>query len=171
MDNDILLTSIFSASIEFGIGCIKNLADRVRDFNISKALIVADKGIIKAGILDKVLGNLDKSDIEYTIFDNVQLNPIDKNVMDGLEVYRENRCNAIIGVGGGSPIDVAKAIRVVVTHPGHISNYYSPDKITEEMPPIIAIPTTSGTGTEVSTGGIITDTGDNRKRVVRSGPP
>jgi len=170
-DYELLSTKIFGASIEFGVGAVKNLAHHVRKFNVAKPLIVTDKGVIEAGLVDRVVQQLDAAGIKHSFFDGVQPNPIDKNVMDGMDVYRENGCDAILGVGGGSPIDVAKAIRVVATHPGHVSEYYNAEKITMEMPVLIAIPTTSGTGTEVSGGGVITDTRDNRKKVVRSGPP
>lgn len=171
MNGELLSTEIFGASIRFGVGSVKNLADYVREFNVARLLLVTDKGVMEAGIIDKVVEPLDAWDVRYSIFHDVQPNPIDRNVMDGLDAYRRNGCDAILGVGGGSPIDTAKAIRVVAGHPGHISEYYDPEKINQEMPAIIAIPTTSGTGTEVSRGGIITDTGDNRKRVVVSGPP
>lgn len=171
IDDELLSTEIFGATIEFGVGSLKNLAHHVEEFNAGKLLMVTDKGVTKAGITDKVVQRLDASGIKHSIFDGVQPNPVDKNVMDGLDTYRKSGCDAILGVGGGSPIDTAKAIRVAASHPGHVSEYYNPEKITEEMPVLIAIPTTSGTGTEVSRGGIITDTSDNRKRVVVSGPP
>jgi len=170
MDNELLSTKIFGASIEFGVGCVTNLGQYVKKFNAARLLIVTDEGVIKAGIIDKVTQRLDASGIEYSIFHGIQPNPIDQNVMDGLNAYRENKCDAILGVGGGSPIDTAKAIRAVVTHPGHISHYYS-ELVTGEMPALIAIPTTSGTGTEVSRGGIITDMRSNQKKVVITGPP
>ncbi|MFC1716331.1 iron-containing alcohol dehydrogenase family protein [Candidatus Poribacteria bacterium] len=170
MDNEIFSTEIFRASIEFGIGCVGNLADHVKKFDVARLLIVTDEGVMKAGIIDKVVQHLESSGIEYSVFHDVQPNPIDKNVMDGLNAYRENDCDGILGVGGGSPIDTAKAIRAVVGHPGHISNYYL-EPITDNLPTLIAIPTTSGTGTEVSRGGIITDTRINQKKVVVTGPP
>ena len=172
MDDELLSTKIFGASIEFGTESVKHLARYIREFDAARPLIVTDKGVIKAGIIDKVVQQLGASGIKYSVFHDIQPNPIDKNVMDGLDAYREGGCDAILGVGGGSPIDTAKAIRVVASHPGHISEYYNdPEKITDEMPILIAIPTTSGTGTEVSRGGVITDTRDNRKKVVISGPP
>ena len=170
VDKELLSTEIFRATIEFGIGSLSNLGKHTGEFNIDRLLIVTDEGIIKAGIIDKVIQQLDKMGVKHWIFYNVQPNPIDRNVMDGLEVYRKNDCDAILGVGGGSPIDVAKAIRFVAGHSGHISEHYG-KAATMEMPALIAIPTTSGTGTEVSRGGIITDTSDNRKKVVISGPP
>ncbi len=166
-----LSTQIFGATIEFGIGIINNLAEYIGRFNIGRLLVVTDRGIIEAGIANRIFAQLDADGVKYSVFDNVQSNPTDENVMDGLDAYRRSGCDALLGVGGGSPIDVAKAIRVSATHPGHISEYYFPVRITGEMPPLIAIPTTSGTGTEVSTGSVITDTRYNRKRVIRSGAP
>lgn len=171
MEGELLSTEIFRASIEFGVGSLKNLSSHVKKFGVAKLLIVTDKGIINAGIVDKVVQQLDGSDIKYSIFHDVQPNPIDKNVMDGMNAYVNNSCDSILGVGGGSPIDAAKAIRIVASHPGHIREYYSPIEITGKMPILIAIPTTSGTGAEVSRGGVITDALENRKRIVLSGPP
>ncbi len=170
MDNELLSTEIFGASTEFGIGSVKNLGQHTEKFGVDRLLIVTDEGVIKAGIIDKVIQQLDAAGVKHCIFHDVQPNPIDRNVMDGLEVYRKNDCDAILGVGGGSPIDAAKAIRFMVGHPGHVSEYYYETPI-REMPVLIAIPTTSGTGTEVSGGGVITDTRENRKKIVISGAP
>ena len=170
MDNKLLSTEIFGAYIEFGIGSVKNLGQHTEKFGVDRLLIVTDEGIIKAGIIDKVVQQLDAAGVKHCIFHDVQPNPIDRNVMDGLEIYRKNDCDAILGVGGGSPIDAAKAIRFMVGHPGHVSEYYYEMPISE-MPVLIAIPTTSGTGTEVSGAGVITDTRENRKKIVISGAP
>ena len=118
MGNELLSTKIFGASIKFGIGCVANLGDYVSKFNVARPLIVTDEGVIKAGIVDKVAQYLDASGIEYSIFHDVQPNPTDKNVMDGLDAYRENGCDSILGVGGGSSIDAAKGIQIVASHPG-----------------------------------------------------
>ncbi|MBM3213181.1 iron-containing alcohol dehydrogenase, partial [Candidatus Poribacteria bacterium] len=170
MDGEIISTNVFGATMDFGFGCLDNLESRAKKFGIRKLLIVTDKGIIKAGIHEKVIQKLESSDIEFFIFDDVQPNPTDDNVMNGIEEYLKNNCDAIMGLGGGSPIDTAKAIRVLAGNPGHIRDYYIPATFNFPLPVLIAIPTTSGTGSEVSTGGIITDTRENRKRVVRSGP-
>ena len=167
INNQLLTTQIFGASIEFGIRSVRNIALNLKQLNAVKPLIVTDKGVVKAGIIDKVLQQLDT----YAIFDDVQPNPTDKNVMDGLDAYRENGCDSILGLGGGSPIDAAKGIRVLASNPGHVSEYYYSTDYDRDIPPLIAIPTTSGTGSEVSRGGVITDTGDNRKKIIISGAP
>jgi alcohol dehydrogenase len=166
---DLLSSQIFGASIEFGVGISEKLAYYAKDLGASKLLLVTDEGIIKAGVADKITRILDASDVRYAVFHNVQPNPIDRNVMDGADAYRRDGCDAILGLGGGSAMDVAKAISVVTGNPGHISDYYY-SEIPGDMPTVIAVPTTSGTGTEVSRGAVITDTRDNTKKLVLTGP-
>ncbi|MDQ1329679.1 MAG: Iron-containing alcohol dehydrogenase [Candidatus Poribacteria bacterium] len=166
-----LSTQIFGATIEFGIGVIRNLPEYINRLNVSRSLLVSDKGLVNSGAIDSVFDILKISDIEYVLFDGVQPNPVDTNVMDGLDIYKKNNCNAIIGIGGGSPIDVSKAIRVIATRSGHIRDYFLPTVVKGDKPILIAIPTMSGTGSEVATGSIITDTEINRKRVIRHTPP
>jgi len=168
---ELLSTQIFGATIEFGIGVIRNLPEYINRLNVSKLLVVSDKGLVSSGAIDKVFGVLKTSKIEYTLFDGVQPNPLDTNVMDGLEVYKKNKCDAILGIGGGSPIDVAKAIRSIANRPGHIRDYFSPAIVKGDKPILIAVATMSGTGSEVSTGSVITDTEINRKRIIRHIPP
>lgn len=161
---------IFGATIEFGAGIVKNLPDYIEKLNAKRLLLVTDKGIIKAGIVDNILGILKSSSIEYVIYDGVQPNPTDENVLKGLEFYKDNSCDAIIAIGGGSPIDAGKAIRAILANNSDIRDCYIPARIIGDKPLLIAIPTTSGTGSEVSTGSIITDTTINRKRVIRHLP-
>ena len=168
---DLLSTQIFGATIEFGIGVIRNLPGYINRLNVSKLLVVSDKGLVSSGAIDKVFDVLKTSKMEYTLFDGVQPNPLDTNVMDGLEVYKKNKCDAILGIGGGSPIDVAKAIRTIANRPGHIRDYFSPAIVKGDKPILIAVATMSGTGSEVSTGSVITDTEINRKRIIRHIPP
>jgi 4-hydroxybutyrate dehydrogenase len=160
---------IFGATVEFGAGIVKNLPDYIEK-KAKKLLLVTDKGIIKVGIIDNILDILKSSTIEYVIFDGVQPNPTDENVLKGLKFYKDNNCDAIIAVGGGSPIDAGKAIRAVLASKSDIKDCYYPARVTGDKPLLIAIPTTSGTGSEVSTGSIITDTTINRKRVIRHIP-
>jgi alcohol dehydrogenase class IV len=166
--DDFLSTKIFGASIEFGIGIVSKLPEYMKQLKANKPLIVTDKGLIKIGILDKIISMLNN----YAIFDSVQPNPTDTNAMDGLKHYQNNKCDSIIAVGGGSPIDAGKAIRVIAKkHKKHIRDFYFPNIAVGDKPIMIAIPTTSGTGSEVSTGIIITDTEQNRKMVIRHIPP
>jgi alcohol dehydrogenase class IV len=133
--------------------------------------VVTDPGIVAAGLLERAQEAL--AGIDHAVFSEVQPNPTDRNVLAGLEAYRAEGCDALIALGGGSVIDAAKGIRVLTTHAGPLEQYYFDagglDRITPNMPPLISIPTTAGTGSEVSRGAIITDTAQNRKRLV-AGP-
>jgi alcohol dehydrogenase class IV len=158
--------------IQFGVGAIANLSDHLQRLHTKKALIVTDKELLNVGLVARLTKHLDDAAIGYVVFDGVQPNPTDRNVYDGLAVYRDAVCDTVIGFGGGSAMDAAKAIRVMSSHEGTLEEYYSDAggaaKITPNMPQSILIPTTAGTGSEVSRGAIITDTGQNRKRSVGS---
>ncbi len=166
-------TFTFPPRMEFGIRAVKNLGKWVKDFKSKAPFIVTDEGIVKAGILTKIQKSLEDASLQYEIYDKVQPNPIDQNVNEGATLYREGTNDLIIGLGGGSPIDAAKGIQVLATAPGTIDKYYienNPPEVTPDVK-LIAIPTTAGTGSEVGTGGVITDSKTNRKRFVRSGRP
>ena len=149
-------------SIQFGAGAIQNLAEHVRAFDGKKPFIVTDEGVTNAGILSKTVEPLEKTQIDSAIFDAVQPNPTDLSVLEGLEAYRAEGCDVVIAVGGGSVMDAAKAIRLLTTHEPPLENYYldvgGMDRISSNLPALICIPTTAGTGSEVSQGSIITDT-------------
>lgn len=153
--------------IQFGEGAVENLAAYVVELGLRKPLIVADKGITKAGLVRRITDLLEADQISYAVFDESQPNPTDKNVYEGVNAYKDNGCDSFIGIGGGSPLDAAKGIQVMVSHPGKISDYYFVregwGKITSNMPKMISIPTTAGTGSEVSNFAIITDTELNLK--------
>ena len=161
----------FPASIIFGWGEAEKIADHAKSIEASKPLIVTDEGLEKTGILRQVSGRLEQKGSGYAVFKGVHPNPTEADVADGLKAYREEGCDSVIALGGGSPMDAAKAILAMVNHPGGLEQYYvgAPGRlmITAEIPPFIAIPTTSGTGSETSRGAIITDSG-NRKRSVSS---
>jgi 4-hydroxybutyrate dehydrogenase len=142
--------------------------------NAKKALIVTDSGVAAAGIPEQIVAALKTAGIDSVIFDGVSENPTDTNVEVGAKQYKEASCDLIIGLGGGSPMDAAKGIRVLVSHPEPLHRYLDikgGDNIVNPMPTLIDIPTTSGTGSETSRGAVITDTEQRRKRVLRSGMP
>ncbi|KPK89363.1 MAG: hypothetical protein AMJ94_12265, partial [Deltaproteobacteria bacterium SM23_61] len=123
--------------------------------------------------LHPIRQSLGKANIPYEIFDRVESNPSDRTVMEGVRRFQKTECNAILGVGGGSPLDASKAIQVMASHHGEIYEYFgaaAASKITLPRPYLIGIPTTSGTGSEVSRGAIITNTKTNTKSVIRTGP-
>ena len=145
-------------TIKYGIGIAESVGEEVKRFGAKKVLIVTDKGIVKAGLLDKVLEYLKPSKVETIILDEIEPNPKDESVIKGVALAREGKADLVLGVGGGSALDASKAIALVVTNGGSIQDYQGADKVKKPPLPLIVIPTTAGTGAEVSPVLIITDT-------------
>jgi alcohol dehydrogenase len=133
-----------------------------------RVMIVTDKGVRQAGLLDLITTQLDRSEIPYTVFDDVVSNPTVGNVEMGLQVLKQNQCDILIAVGGGSPIDAAKAIAIVATSGGSIRDYEGVDKFEKPALPVISIPTTVGTGSEATFACVISDPERHTKFVVVS---
>ncbi|MHB2154833.1 iron-containing alcohol dehydrogenase [Calditrichota bacterium GD2] len=149
-----------------GAGAVAEVGNQVKILGGSKALIVTDKPLIGAGIVEKVTKYLDDSGVKYVIFDGVQPNPTVGNVDEGVALYKKENCDIIIAVGGGSPIDCAKGIGLVLTNGGSIKDYEGLDKSKNPMPPFIAVNTTAGTASEMTRFTIITDTDRHVKMAI-----
>ncbi|HSB51307.1 MAG TPA: iron-containing alcohol dehydrogenase [Dissulfurispiraceae bacterium] len=150
-----------------GIGAHKQTGERVKILGCKKPLIVTDKGIAKAGIAERIADIVTKNaKAEVVIFDETIPNPTDKNAHDGLEVFKKNKCDSIISLGGGSSHDCGKAVGILATNGGKIQDYEGIDKSTKAMPPFIAINTTAGTASEMTRFCIITDTGRKVKMAI-----
>ena len=133
-----------------------------------KALIVTDSALEKLGLLDDVRNALEMAGIPFTVYNKVVTEPTTDFVEEGLMVFKEVQAEFLIAVGGGSPIDAAKAIAAVATNPGGISDFAGPNKILRPGSPLMAIPTTAGTGSEVTQFTIITDTSRDVKMLIAS---
>lgn len=155
--------------IEYGAGVFSRLASEAFSLGARKVLIVTDKGV-RAALSDRaILGPLAKSGIEALIFDRVEPNPKDKNVEEGATAAREFGAQALIAIGGGSPIDCAKSIAVLVSHGGdRIKAYEGKTGVVRPVLSWIAVPTTAGTGSEVTFSSVITDTEGKYKMTVKS---
>ena len=160
--NQDIHTYFLPPQIEFGEGAIANLAEHVKVFGANKPFIVSDTGIQNAGILSQTTAPLDAANIPYATYIDIEPNPTDISIVQGIKIYHEEKCDAVIAVGGGSVMDAAKAIRLLTTHAPPLEPYYidsdGANKIQDDMPPLICVPTTAGTGSEISQGAIITDT-------------
>lgn len=145
---------------EFVIGSdARRLAGRyAKNISANHVFIVTGPHIIQAGWVKDVTESLDAEGIQYTLFSDVTPNPRDYNVMNGAERYLQSGCDAIVAIGGGSPIDCAKGIGIVVSNHKEILAFEGVDTITIPPPPLICIPTTAGTGADVSQFAIINDT-------------
>jgi alcohol dehydrogenase class IV len=141
----------------FGVGA-RNLVGRYAvNFAINKALVVSDDGVKKAGWLDAVLKSLRDEGVQTEVFTHVHSNPRDSEVMEGAELYRAKDCQAVIAVGGGSPMDCAKGISIVSSNMGNILKFEGVDEVGNPGPPLICIPTTAGSSADVSQFAIIND--------------
>ncbi|WP_026865984.1 iron-containing alcohol dehydrogenase [Jeotgalicoccus marinus] len=150
-----------------GEGILDILPDTLSARNYKKVLIVTDKGIRDLGLMDNLLYGLEVKNIEYIIYDGTMANPTDQNVREAAAEYNKNRCTAIIGFGGGSALDCAKGAAVVVgTGNADLHKYHGLLKVRKKLPPVIAVPTTSGTGSEGTIATVITDSKRHMKYAI-----
>jgi len=154
--------------IVYGIGALGLAGQYARTYEADRVLIVTDKGVIAAGWADKVTESLREAGIDSVVFSDVSPNPRDHEVMAGAELYRTAMCDAIVTVGGGSPMDCAKGIAIVATNHCHILEVEGVDKVIFPMPPLICIPTTAGTSADVSQFAIINNTYEKVKIAIVS---
>lgn len=159
---------VLPTRIIYGEGSIKKLPDEIRKLNNKKPLLVTDKGIITAGIAEKITDVLEEAGIDYAVFDGIQPNPRDTTVTETAEFAMANNTDMLIAVGGGSSIDTAKAAGVILTEGGTINDYEGLDKLKKPITDLIAVPTTVGTGSEVTFWSVITDTKRHFKMSVGS---
>ena len=158
METILNLRKFVMPEVVFGKGARKLAGQYAEKFSLKKVLLVTDKGTIENGWLEDVVKSLDELGIEYILFTELTPNPKDFEVMLGAESFKNNRCDGIIAIGGGSPMDLAKGVGIISTNGGMIVDYKGVDMITKAIPPMIFIPTTAGTSADVSQFGIISDT-------------
>jgi alcohol dehydrogenase class IV len=162
-------TYSFPNRILFGAGTRGLLAVELAQLGVTRPLVVSDSGVLGAGIVAHIMGPLEKHPV---IFSQVQSNPTEADVLAGLESFQTARCDGVVAIGGGSPIDAAKAIRLLATHPGRLADYDlvrgGQEKIKASMPPMVAVPTTAGTGSEAGRGALIQLPQTGRKTAVLS---
>ncbi|WP_432464256.1 alcohol dehydrogenase-like regulatory protein ErcA [Agarivorans sp. QJM3NY_33] len=150
MPNLLNLRKFVAPEIIFGAGARMLVGKYAQQFSVEKALLVTDPGVIAAGWLEDVQQSLQQNGIAYHVFADVSANPRSTEVMLGAEVYHQHSCNIIIAIGGGSPMDCAKGIGIVVTNNLDILKFEGVDKIQLPVPPLIFIPTTAGSSADVS---------------------
>ncbi len=147
----------YVTQIQFDFGAVKLLKQECERVGITRPLVVTDAGVKAAGVLQKALDAL--PGLPVAIFDQTPSNPTEAAVRAAVKVYQAGRCDGLIAVGGGSAIDCAKGVAIAATHEGPLTHYATIEggspRITEKVAPLIAVPTTSGTGSEVARGAII----------------
>lgn len=165
------LSGIF---INAGKNAMQAIPAELKRLNVTKPLIVTDQGVVAAGIVELVQSLLRQAGLTYAVYDGVKTDPLDSMVEDGLKTYRAGGCDGVLSVGGGSSMDTGKCISIMSIHEGSIleySNYARRSGGTYRLfqgrgCPIVAVPTTSGTGSEVSHAAVITNARTHRKTTV-----
>ena len=160
----------FPTTIHFGAGARKLVAKHLADQGIKRPLLVTDRGIAALPLLKAFL--LDLRGLDVSVFSEVSGNPVRSQVMQGADAYRTHRADAVIGLGGGAALDVAKAVALMAAHPGDILEYAwdhpQVRAMDQPLPWFVALPTTSGTGSEVGRSSVISDDATHIKKIIFS---
>lgn len=150
-----------------GAGAVKELPSAVKAKGVSKVLVVTDKGLMSLKLLDGLFEALDASGIGYVVFDGVQPNPTIDNIEDAVEIYLGNACQGIIAFGGGSPMDCAKACGARIARPDKtIPQMRGLLKVMKKLPPLFAVPTTAGTGSETTLAAVVSNPVTHEKNAI-----
>ncbi len=154
----------------YGVGSIGALADEAKKLGARKGFVVTDKGVVTAGLIEPIVEALAAEGLEVTVFDGVSSNPLETEVLAAKDAYRQAEADLVLAVGGGSPLDVGKLVRLAVTHPLPLAQYDDAtggaERVVHPLPPMIAVPTTAGTGSEVGRSGVVTLQATNKKTVI-----
>ncbi|WP_338658454.1 lactaldehyde reductase [Paraclostridium sordellii] len=150
-----------------GSGSIKEIVNEVKGRDLKKAFVCSDPDLIKFNVTTKVTSLLEKSNLDYEIYSDIKQNPTIENVQNGVNAYKKSNADYIIAIGGGSSIDTAKAIGVIINNPEFedVRSLEGVSPTKKKCVPIIAVPTTAGTAAEVTINYVITDVEKNRKFV------
>lgn len=144
------ISKFVAPEIIFGLGALSQVGESALRLGIKRAFLVSDRGVINAGWVERALQYLNEVGISSHVWYELTTNPKDTEVARGASEYLQSGCDGIIAVGGGSPIDVAKAIAILATNGGQIKDYEGVNKITSPLPPMVIVTTTGGSGAEVS---------------------
>lgn len=144
------------------------LGEELKLLKAKKIMVITDKGLVKAGMIKKITGLIEKEGLEFIIYDEIEANPKDYNVEACATKAREEAIDTLVAFGGGSPIDAAKAVAVLARQGGKTRDYQGKRKIKEDCLPLLTIPTTAGTGSEVTFSSVITDTQEKFKFTIKS---
>lgn len=162
----------FPTRVVLGEGAAAQCAIEARQRGAKRVLLISDRGVERAGLLDAIRHALDAAGLAHESVLDISSNPLESEVLAAAQAFQRFQADLVLGVGGGSVMDVAKLVRLAATHPGPLAQYDDAlggsTKIQGPLPPMIAIPTTAGTGSEVGRSGVVTIEATNRKTVIFS---
>jgi alcohol dehydrogenase len=159
---------LLPTKIRYGAGIIQVLGEELRALNAQNVMVITDKGLAKTEMLRKVTGLIQKEGLHFVLYDGIEANPKDYNVEACAEKARQESIDTLVAFGGGSPIDAAKAVAVLARQGGKVRSYQGKGKIKDDCLPLLTIPTTAGTGSEVTFSSVITDTTEKFKFTIKS---
>lgn len=150
-----------------GPGAIRKLPEFIKSKGLDNVLVVTDKGLMGIHLLDSLFEELEKAGVKYTVYDGTQPNPSIQNIEDARQLYLDNACQGVIAFGGGSPMDCAKAAAARVTNPKTpVKKMRGVLKVWHKLPPLFAVPTTAGTGSEVTLAAVVSDPETHEKNAI-----
>ncbi len=158
----------FPRGIHFGLGMADKIGEIARNYQAKKPLIVTDKNLEGSGIISKISKAINNAGLITVLYDQVVTEPTTDYVEEALRIYEQEQCDLVIGLGGGSCLDAAKGVALLATNGGKLQDYEGRGKVKKPKAPLIAIPTTAGTGSEVSWGAVFTDKKRQVKFIVHS---
>ncbi|SFQ30130.1 iron-containing alcohol dehydrogenase [Salibacterium halotolerans] len=159
-------------AIKHGIGAARHIGKEMQNLGAGRVLLVTGPGLYQAGVADPVIDNLEKAGVHVVVFSDIEPNPPVRLIEKGTGVYEREGCDGLVAVGGGSPMDTAKAIGVEAAHEGSVPDYEDAEgkkPLETRIPPLVTVPTTAGTGSEVTQWAVITDE-DRRIKFNTGGP-
>ena len=150
-----------------GPGAIRKLPEFIKSKGVNKVLIVTDKGLMSIHLLDSLFEEMTKAGVEYVVYDGTEPNPSIENIEDARQLYVDNKCEGLIAFGGGSPMDCAKAAGARVANPRiPVRKMRGVLKLVHKLPPLFAVPTTAGTGSEVTLAAVVSDRKTHEKNAI-----
>jgi choline dehydrogenase len=141
----------------YGRGASAAAGERLRELGVERPLLVSDPGVAAVGIVDRVAGELRRARLDPLVYAETESNPTTRNISQASALYREHGCDGLVGLGGGSSMDCAKGTGLELTSGAPIGRFIGRDNVPNELPPLVCIPTTCGTGSEVTFVAVITD--------------
>ncbi len=150
-----------------GPGAIRRLPEFIKSKGLKKVLIVTDKGLMGIGLLNSLFEEMEKAGVEYVLYDGTQPNPTIPNIEEARQLYLDNNCEGVVAFGGGSPMDCAKAAAARISNPFiSVRNMRGVLRVIRRLPPLFAVPTTAGTGSETTLAAVVTDPETHEKNAI-----
>jgi alcohol dehydrogenase len=147
----------------YGWGASSEVGQRLVELGVTRVLLVSDGGVRRAGIVEAIAEPIRTAGLDVAVYADAQSNPTIGNVADAVQVWHEHACDGIVGLGGGSSMDCAKGAALVASNGGSVAEYAGKERIPRDLPPLVCVPTTCGTGSEVTFNAVITDPEARRK--------